>query len=101
MISTRTRHGSFVKLKTGVNKDGEVIAQDIKIYTNTGAYASSALNVIGALSHKVFKVYKIPNIKFTGMPVYTNTPIAGAMRGYGSPQIFMAQQAQFAKIERK
>lgn len=101
MISTRTRHGSFVKLKTGVNKDGEVIAQEIKIYTNTGAYASSALNVIGALSHKVFKVYKIPNIKFTGIPVYTNTPIAGAMRGYGSPQIFMAQQAQFAKIAKK
>jgi len=53
---------------------------------------------MGALSHKVYKVYKIPNMRFKGIPVYTNTPIAGAMRGYGSPQVFMAQQAQIGKI---
>ena len=101
IIATRTRHAALVKMKTGVKKDGEIIAQDIKIYTNTGAYASSALNVMGALSHKVYKVYKIPNLRFSGIPVYTNTPIAGAMRGYGSPQVFMAQQAQLGKIAKK
>jgi len=37
-------------------------------------------------------------MRFKGVPVYTNTPIAGAMRGYGSPQIFMAQQSQLGKI---
>lgn len=98
IIATRTRHGAYVKIKTGVKNDGEILAQDIEIYTNTGAYASSALNVMGALSHKVYKVYKIPNMRFKGVPVYTNTPIAGAMRGYGSPQIFMAQQSQIGKI---
>lgn len=98
IIATRTRHGALINIKTGVKKDGEIVAQDIEIYTNTGAYASSALNVMGALSHKVYKVYKIPNMRFRGIPVYTNTPIAGAMRGYGSPQVFMAQQAQLGKI---
>ncbi|WP_315166388.1 xanthine dehydrogenase family protein molybdopterin-binding subunit [Metaclostridioides mangenotii] len=98
IIATRTRHGAYVKIKTGVKNDGEILAQNIDIYTNTGAYASSALNVMGALSHKVYKVYKIPNMRFKGIPVYTNTPIAGAMRGYGSPQVFMAQQAQIGKI---
>ncbi|MBS5133900.1 MAG: molybdopterin-dependent oxidoreductase [Oscillospiraceae bacterium] len=96
--STRTRHASVVYLKTGVKNDGTIVAQDIRIITNTGAYATSALNVLGALSHKVFKVYKIPNMRFTGIPVYTNTPIAGAMRGYGSPQAFFGQQRQFQKI---
>lgn len=100
IIATRTRHGALVNIKTGVKKDGEIVAQDIEIYTNTGAYASSALNVMGALSHKVYKVYKIPNMRFRGIPVYTNTPIAGAMRGYGSPQVFMAQQAQLGKISK-
>jgi CO/xanthine dehydrogenase Mo-binding subunit len=98
IIATRTRHGAYIKIKTGVKNDGEILAQNIEIYTNTGAYASSALNVMGALSHKVYKVYKIPNMRFKGIPVYTNTPIAGAMRGYGSPQVFMAQQAQIGKI---
>lgn len=100
MISTRTRHGAVVYIKTGVKKDGTILAQDIKMYTNTGAYASSAFNVMGALSHKIYKVYKIPNMRFVGIPVYTNLPIAGAMRGYGSPQIFMAQQTQLGRISR-
>lgn len=98
IIATRTRHGALVKIRSGVKNDGEIVAQDIEIYTNTGAYASSALNVMGALSHKVYKVYKIPNMRFKGVPVYTNTIIAGAMRGYGSPQVFMAQQSQIGKI---
>lgn len=96
--ATRTRHGSVVYLRTGVKSDGTVVAQDIRIMTNTGAYAGSCTNVLGALSHKVFKMYKCPNIRFTGQPVYTNTPVGGAMRGYGSPQAFFGQQRQLQKI---
>lgn len=98
MVSTRTRHGAVVYLKTGVKKDGTIVAQDFKVIINTGAYATSALNVTAAMSHKVFKVYKTKHLRFTGIPVYTNTPIAGAMRGYGSPQAFFAQQVQLNKI---
>jgi len=98
MISTRTRHGSVTYLKTGVMKDGTIIAQDFKVITNTGAYAASASNVIKAMSNKVFGSYKIPNMRFIGRPVYTNLPIAGAMRGYGSPQAYFAQQCQMQKI---
>ena len=98
MVSTRTRHGAVIYLKTGVKKDGRITAQDFKVLINTGAYATSALNVMGAMSHKVFKVYKTKYMRFLGMPVYTNAPIAGAMRGYGSPQAFFAQQAQLNKI---
>ena len=99
--STRTRHGAVIYLKTGIMKDGTITAQDFKVLTNTGAYASSAINVVGAMSHKVFKIYKTPNVRYVGVPVYTNTPIAGAMRGYGSPQAFYAQQVQLRKIAAK
>ena len=99
--STRTRNASVIYLKTGVMQDGTIVAQDWKVLTNTGAYASSALNVMGALSHKVYKIYKNPNMRFKGIPVYTNTPIAGAMRGYGSPQVFFAQQRQMSRIARE
>lgn len=98
MISTRTRHASVVTIKTGVKKTGEITAQDVFMLTNTGAYTASGINVMAALHHKVFKVYKTKNMRFRGHPVYTNLPIAGAMRGYGSPQIFGAQQMQFQKI---
>lgn len=100
IISTRTRHEAEIKIKTGVNKKGEILGQDIELYLNTGAYAGSAMNVLGALSHKIYKVYKTKNMKFKGASIYTNLPIAGAMRGYGSPQVFFAQQMQMTKISK-
>jgi CO/xanthine dehydrogenase Mo-binding subunit len=98
IVSTRTRHAGVFYIKSGVNKDGTLVAQDFRVILNTGAYATSALNVSGAMSHKVFKVYKTKHMRFTATPVYTNTPIAGAMRGYGSPQAFAAQQIHLNRV---
>lgn len=98
MLGTHVRHASVSHVKTGVTKDGRIQAVEIRILMNTGAYASSATNVCGAMSHKVFKAYKIANMRFEGHPVYTNTPVAGAMRGYGSPQAYFGMECQFNKI---
>lgn len=98
IIATRVRHASVAYVKTGFMKDGRVHAMELKLYTNTGAYATSALNVGGAMSHKVFKAYKIENMRFHVNPVYTNTLIAGAMRGYGSPQAYFGMERQFNQI---
>jgi CO/xanthine dehydrogenase Mo-binding subunit len=100
ICSTRTRHAAVVYLKTGVLRDGTFVAQDFRVVANTGAYTNNAMVLIGAMSHKVFKLYKTKNIRFIGMAVYTNKPMAGPMRGYGSPQIFLAQQVQLQKIAR-
>ena len=62
MTATRVRHPSENYVKMGFMKDGTIKAVDFKIYTNTGAYASSALNVAGALLHKVFGAYKIEHM---------------------------------------
>jgi len=97
-ISTNTRHASKIKIKTGVAKDGTILAQDIVAITNTGAYATAGFDVAGAMSEKPFTVYKTPNIRFKSMPVMTNIQSAGAMRGYGAPQFFFAQQLQLNKI---
>lgn len=98
MLSTRVRHGAVEYVKTGFMKDGTIKAMDVKVIFNTGAYASSAMNVAGASSHKVFKAYKIPDMRYTAYPVYTNTPVAGAMRGYGSPQAYFGVECQLNKI---
>lgn len=98
MMATRVRHGSLSHVKTGFDDDGRIRAMEFKIYTNTGGYASSALNVAGALMHKVFLAYRIPDMKITSIPVYTNTETAGAMRGYGSPQIYFGMQRQINEM---
>lgn len=98
IIGTRVRHASVAYVKTGFMKDGRVHAMELKLYTNTGAYATSALNVGGAMSHKVFKSYKIDHMRFHVNPVYTNTIVAGAMRGYGSPQAYFGMERQFNQV---
>lgn len=100
MMATRVRHGSLNFVKTGFDRDGRIRGMEFRIYTNTGAYASSALNVAGALTHKVFMAYKVPDMKITAIPVYTNTEISGAMRGYGSPQVYFGMQRQVNEIAR-
>lgn len=98
IVSTRTRHGAIMYLKTGIKKDGTIVAQDAKMLINTGAYISSAVSVGNAIVHKIFKLYKNKNLRISVTPVLTNTPVAGAMRGYGSPQFHVGQQLQLNKI---
>lgn len=100
IMGTRVRHGSRNHIRTGFSRDGMIQAMDFKIYTNTGAYASSAMNVTGALTHKVFMAYKIKHMHIAAIPVYTNTITAGAMRGYGSPQVYFGMQRQINEIAR-
>lgn len=98
IVSARTRHATVIYMKTGFMKDGAITAQDIKVYANAGAYATGSTSIVWAMCGKAFKINKTPNIRFVGYPVMTNTPIAGAVRGFGSPQFFFAQQRQFNKI---
>ncbi len=97
MIASRTRNGATIEVKSGVNKDGTILATDYRILINTGGYVGSGMNVIGAMSHKLLKMFKYP-LRYTGSPVVTNTPIAGAMRGYGSPQAFLGMHIHLDKI---
>ncbi|QGP91193.1 Molybdopterin-binding domain of aldehyde dehydrogenase [Neomoorella glycerini] len=100
MVSTRTRYAAVFYLKTGVKKDGTIVAQDIRVVMDKGAYATSALNVPSAMNDKAFKLYRIPNLRITSLPVYTNNPIGGAMRGYGSPQLMAAREIHLDRIAR-
>lgn len=98
---SRTRHAMHIHLKTGVRKNGTIVAQELKAIVNAGAYAGGTMSIVWAMCGKYFKNHKTPNLRFIGIPVYTNTPSAGAMRGFGSPQEFFAQQSQLNKIAKE
>ena len=93
MIASRSRHPMRVYMKTGVKKDGTITANAMYALSDTGAYGCHALTVTGNTGHKSMGLYvgdgeyrKSPNIRFHADIVYTNTPPAGAYRGYGVPQ---------------
>ncbi|MEL7601889.1 MAG: molybdopterin cofactor-binding domain-containing protein [Bacillota bacterium] len=98
IVSTRTRHAMRIYMKTGVMKDGTIVSEDMRVYCNAGAYASGTTNIVWAMCGKLFKVHKCKNVRFTGFPVITNSPVGGPMRGFGSPQTFFAQQRQMNRI---
>lgn len=88
--NTRTRHSIEFDLAAGVDKDGKLIAKDMHSYSNQGAYASHghAIAANGLTSWRL--QYACPNIRGEAYTIYTNTPVGGAMRGYGIPQVCFA-----------
>ena len=103
----RSRHPMKIKMKTGVKKDGTITANEMYALSDTGAYGCHALTVTGNTGHKAMALYvgdgeyrKSPNIRFYADVVYTNTPPAGAFRGYGVPQGYWPVERHMEKIAR-
>ncbi|RJP55616.1 MAG: xanthine dehydrogenase [Anaerolineaceae bacterium] len=106
-IAARSRHPMRIKMKTGVKKDGTITANSMYALSDTGAYGCHALTVTGNTGHKSMALYvgdgeyrKSPNIRFYADIVYTNTPPAGAFRGYGVPQGYWPLDRHIEKIAR-
>jgi len=101
MIDTRTRHAFKGTLKTGVDREGKLTGQEIAILSNTGAYASHGHSIAMASGSKCHYVYALDAFKYDPVTVYTNLPVAGAMRGYGSPQLAFFIECQMDDIARQ
>ncbi len=89
---TVTRHPMRVRFRIGVNQDGTMVAQDMRAWSDTGAYGGHGLTVLGNTGHKTLPLYNTPNIRFWGQTYYTNNPRAGAYRGYGVTQGVIATE---------
>lgn len=88
--NTRSRHSIEYDLTAGVDREGHLLAKDMKAYSNQGAYASHG-HAIAANGLTAWRLqYACPNIRGEAYTIYTNTPVAGAMRAYGIPQASFA-----------
>ncbi|MDP2600998.1 MAG: molybdopterin-dependent oxidoreductase [Deltaproteobacteria bacterium] len=72
-FKTITRHPARVTVKTGVNKDGKLVARECQVYMNTGAYADAGPRVAQKAGYRALGPYKIPYAKVEAHGVYTNT----------------------------
>ncbi len=89
----RSRHPQILTIKMGFKRDGTLVANKMSVLATTGAYGSHANTVQGNTGSKVLPIYRTPNMRFECNVVYTNTPVAGAFRGYGCPQGYFAQES--------
>jgi CO/xanthine dehydrogenase Mo-binding subunit len=100
-FKTVTRHPARVQIKTGVTKDGKLVARQCLIYMETGAYADAGPRVTQKAGYRCFGPYRIPHIKTDAYTVYTNTVPAGAYRGFGTLQVTWAYESQMDIIAEK
>lgn len=96
--STRHKFPMDIYLKTGVKKDGALLAREARVLGRAGAYASTGIMAVFITCTSLFDTYKYPNIKLEGLCVYTNLPVCGALRGHGSTQARFADESQMDMI---
>jgi 4-hydroxybenzoyl-CoA reductase subunit alpha len=97
-ISTRQRHPMHITVKTGMKRDGTILAQQFEAYADGGAYNSTAPTMIALSCYFLMIPYRVPNLVYEGHHVYTNKPVGGAMRGHGIPQARFAVERQLDMI---
>jgi len=95
------RHPMFMRFKTGATKEGKLLAMEVDIVSDTGAYASWAINVARKAGIHCTGPYECENVKVDCQAVYTNNPYAGALRGFGATQVPVGIEQQMDMIAEK
>lgn len=100
MLTVR-RHAARVRLKTGVKRDGTLVAREAEIYLDTGGYADNGPQVAMRAATRVLGPYRIPHIRSDAYSVYTNSGSAGSFRAIGAPQSIFACESQMDTVAAK
>ncbi len=82
----RSRHPARIWMKTGARRDGTIVARDVRVTTDGGAYADESPAVLAFALLMSRGPYRIANARAHGQAVYTNKLRAGSFRGFGNPQ---------------
>jgi len=93
MAASAKRHPYIIDYKTAMTKDGKWTALKATIIADTGAYASYGPGVVTRAAVHATGPYEVPNVWVDAYGVYTNNPMAGAMRGFGVPQVAFAHES--------
>ena len=99
--ATSKRHALVMEMKTGAGKDGKLKAMKCRILCDTGAYGSYGIAVASRAAVHAAGPYEIEHVDTEALCVYTNNPVAGAMRGFGTPQIAFAHESQMDLLAEK
>jgi len=97
MLTTR-RHSARIRIKTGITRDGTLVARAAEVLMDTGAYADNGPRVAKRAISRMIGPYKLAHCKVDVLAVYTNTVPAGSMRSIGGPQTIWALESHMDSI---
>jgi CO/xanthine dehydrogenase Mo-binding subunit len=96
-----TKHPTTFRIKSGVDQDGKVVARACEVFWNGGAYADIGPRVTQKSGFTAPGPYDIDNISIDSYSLYTNRTPAGALRGFGIPQLVWAYESHTDLIARE
>ncbi|MBA2634339.1 MAG: xanthine dehydrogenase family protein [Chloroflexi bacterium] len=96
--ATTKRHPAVVRYRSGVGPIGELVAQEIEVIMDGGAYCTLTPVVLSRGVLHAGGPYRCENVRITGRAMATNTPPNGAFRGFGAPQTEFAAEMQINRI---
>ncbi len=92
--ATKRRTPMYYFLKLGAKKDGTMLAKEVRVITEGGAYTAMGATALYLTGFFSSFPYKYPNYRYDGYRVYTNTATTSAMRGFGAPQSTFVGESQ-------
>lgn len=101
MAATTKRHPSLVRHRTGLTRDGQLLAQDIEVVLDGGAYVTLSPVVLSRGIIHAAGPYSCDNVRIAGRAMFTNAVPFGAFRGFGAPQTLFACERHMDVIARK
>lgn len=101
IIGHHKRHPYVLKAKWGATHEGKVIAAEMDVVADGGAYAYTSTKVLGNATLMCTGPYEIENVNVDTYAVYTNNIPGGAFRGFGGPQGAFAAESQMNKLAEK
>lgn len=101
MIGHHKRHPYTIKTRWGADANGRVLAAEVELVADGGAYAYTSTKVLGNATLMCTGPYNIPNVKVDSYAVYTNNLPSGAFRGFGGPQAAFSAELQMDRLAEK
>ena len=94
MAWSTKRHRMVIYHRLGAKKDGSLVAADVRIVVDGGAYCGLTGIVAERANSSSLGPYQLPHVRVLTETVYTNNPFGGAYRGFGAPQAALAHEGQ-------
>jgi CO/xanthine dehydrogenase Mo-binding subunit len=98
IAATTKRHPAVVTHRTGVMRDGTLVAQDVEVVLDAGAYSTVSPVVLSRGGIHAGGPYVCPDVRIRARAMATNMPPSGAFRGFGAPQSEFAAETHANRI---
>ncbi|MGA7327330.1 MAG: molybdopterin cofactor-binding domain-containing protein, partial [Rhodomicrobium sp.] len=92
------RHPMTIRMRTGCDSEGHLLAQEAEVMADAGAYASLGPAVLETALEHAIGPYRVDNVKTSSKLVYTNNGVCGAFRGFGANQMAFAVECQMDRL---